>query len=309
MNADYSMTAVYGCTLPGCPGSPNPANGATVSSQPTILAWLGASNAQSYDVYLDGTFRANVTSSQWTLNQTLTLATHTWYVIAKNSCGQSSGPPVVWSFTISCPAPGTPSTPTPANGATVSSQPTILDWADTSGALSYDVYLDGTFRANVPISQWTLNQTLTLGSHNWYIVAKNSCGSTTGPTWTFTINCPTPATPSSPSPSSGATISSQPTILDWADTSGALSYDVYLDGTLRANVPISQWTVNQSLTLATHNWYVVAKNGCGSTTGPTWSFTISQPPTLVVSGVTPTSSNGRLGSTGGIYHYRDRQHR
>jgi hypothetical protein len=104
MNADYSMTAVYGCTLPGFAGSPFPANGATVSSQPTIFSWSGASYAISYDVYLDGTFRANVNTTQWTLNQSLTLATHNWYVIAKNSCGQSPGPPVIWSFTIS-PSP------------------------------------------------------------------------------------------------------------------------------------------------------------------------------------------------------------
>jgi pimeloyl-ACP methyl ester carboxylesterase len=41
-----------------------------------------------------------------------------------------------------------------------------------------------------------------------------------------------------------------------------------------ANVLVSQWTLNQSLSFSSHNWYVVANNGCGSPPGPTWSFTI-----------------------------------
>lgn len=266
------------CPNPGTPSNPNPGNNTTVASQPAVLDWADTSGATSYDVYLDGTFRANVSVSQWTLNQTLSLTTHNWYVVARNGCGSTTGP--TWSFTISCPLPAFPSSPNPANGATVSAAPTILNWSDTSGATSYDVYLDGTFRANVSVSQWTVNQTLTIGSHNWSIVAKNSCGSSPGPSpvWSFTISCPTLGTSSNPSPANGATVSSQPTILDWADTSGATSYDIYMDGSFRGNVSASQWTLNLTIFPGLHSWYVVAKNGCDSTTGPTWSFTLGSPP-------------------------------
>jgi len=189
---------------------------------------------------MDGTFRANVSNSQWTLNLSIFTGPHSWHVVAKNLAGSTTGP--TWNYTISCPTPSTPSGPSPANGVTVTSQPTILDWADTSGATSYDVYMDGTFRANVSTSQWTLNLSIFTGLHTWYVAAKNACGSTTGPTWNYTISCPTPSTPSIPNPANGATVASQPTILDWADTSGATSYDVYMDGTFRANVSTSQWT-------------------------------------------------------------------
>jgi hypothetical protein len=97
-------------------------------------------------------------------------------------------------------APGTPATPSPANGATgVSTSPT-LTWS-ASGATTYDVKF-GT--ANPP-PQVTTGQasasytpsTLSAGTqYFWQIVARNSNGATNGPVWSFT----TAAAASLPSP-------------------------------------------------------------------------------------------------------------
>lgn len=96
-----------------------------------------------------------------------------------------------WSLSITMNAssgvPDTPSSPQPQDGAAVTSSPTILNWADASGATSYDVYLDGGLRANVVSSQWPLNQTLVPGPHTWSISARNQIGVTQGPLWTFNI--------------------------------------------------------------------------------------------------------------------------
>ncbi|NJL70622.1 MAG: hypothetical protein HC888_02880 [Candidatus Competibacteraceae bacterium] len=68
-----------------------------------------------------------------------------------------------------------------------------LDWADTPNASTYDVYLkvdSGSFSkvgANLTVSEWTPSQTYLAASFSWYVVAKNNAGTTTGPTWTFTI--------------------------------------------------------------------------------------------------------------------------
>jgi hypothetical protein len=64
-----------------------------------------------------------------------------------------------------------------------------LDWANAARATSYDVYLDGVLVAsNHPISEWTIDRFLSRNTtHTWYVVAKNSCGSTRGAQWSFTI--------------------------------------------------------------------------------------------------------------------------
>src|SRR5262249_7242400 len=76
--------------------------------------------------------------------------------------------------------PGSPSTPVPSDNASLTSQPTILDWADDTNAQSYDVYFDNLSPINVLNSQWTVNQSLLPGQHTWHVTAKNAAGSTSG---------------------------------------------------------------------------------------------------------------------------------
>jgi len=96
-------------------------------------------------------------------------------------------------------APGTPTSPSPAGGATgVSTSPT-LTWS-SSGATSYDVKF-GT--ANPPpqvttgqaSASYAPSATAAGTQYFWQIVAHNSSGATTGPVWSFTT-----ATASLPSP-------------------------------------------------------------------------------------------------------------
>ena len=71
--------------------------------------------------------------------------------------------------------PLAPTTPSPANSATVTGTPSVLDWADVTGATSYDVYLDNVFKANVTTSQYT-PPTLTNANHTWQVKVKTlSC--------------------------------------------------------------------------------------------------------------------------------------
>src|SRR5207249_4578797 len=83
-----------------------------------------------------------------------------------------------------------PASPSPADTAQVTGSPSLLDWADvTNGAASsYDVYVDGAFKANVATSSWNVSPALANGSHSWYVIAKNNTGNVTGPTWSFTVN-------------------------------------------------------------------------------------------------------------------------
>ena len=184
--------------------------------------------------------------------------------------------------TITCPTPGTPSSPSPSNGTTGISTTPTLSWTG-AGANSYDVYF-GT-GANPPlVVTGTTNASyspsiLSYGTtYYWKIVAKNSCGgSAAGAIWSFTTVCAPLGTPSNPTPTSGATgISTTPT-LSWTG-SNASAYDVYF-GT-GANPPQVTTTPNATYSPSnlsygsTYYWKIIARNNCSdSASGEVWSFT------------------------------------
>jgi hypothetical protein len=96
---------------------------------------------------------------------------------------------------------------------------------------------------------------------------------------------PLPGTPATPAPPDGATGVSIDTDLDWANASGATSYDVYFGDAnpppLAGNTVTSAWILPTLAYETTYYWKVVAKNAAGSTPGPVWSFTSTAAPYLV----------------------------
>ena len=89
--------------------------------------------------------------------------------------------------------------------------------------------------------------------------------------------CPTPGTPSNPSPSDAATNIFVNPILSWSASSSTDSYNVYF-GT-SSNPPYSGNTTNINYSLynlasnTTYFWRISALNNCGNATvGPVWSF-------------------------------------
>ncbi len=277
---------------PGLPSNPDPLDDATGVSMDADLNWGDSANATSYDVYF-GTDPApplhasDVPGSSLTLDP-LGCGTHYyWKIVAKNVCGNTPGP--VWDFTTeTLPPPGTPSTPTPADGATGISIDADLDWADCSNTDTYDVYfgtdpappLDG----NTAVSSYTLGTLLYNTTYYWKIEAKNGCGTTAGVVWSFTTEpCPIPGTPGTPSPGIGATGVSITAVLDWADCSGTDTYEVYLDTNPTPTTKVGESSISSydpDLAWDTHYyWKIIAKNDCGnSTEGPVWDFTTGSAP-------------------------------
>ena len=96
-----------------------------------------------------------------------------------------------WSaedWLVAAAAPAAPTYTSPANGATFNKIPLgSLTWQDVDVATSYDVYLDGTFRANVTGTSWAL-PAVTKGTHTWQVRAKNSAGTTPGSLRSFTVS-------------------------------------------------------------------------------------------------------------------------
>jgi hypothetical protein len=94
---------------PATPASLSPASGANVNTATPTLDWAdvvtsGTSGAAtSYDVYIDGVLKTNVTASQYTVSPALSQGNHTWQIKAKDLIGTTVG--AVWSFTVDTVAP------------------------------------------------------------------------------------------------------------------------------------------------------------------------------------------------------------
>jgi hypothetical protein len=82
-------------TAPGTPANPSPGDGAAGVNGNITLGWTG-SNAQSYDVYLNGALVAKVTSTSWRAGALSAGTTYSWMIVAKNGVGSTSGP--TWKF-------------------------------------------------------------------------------------------------------------------------------------------------------------------------------------------------------------------
>jgi hypothetical protein len=277
---------------PTPPANPNPASGATGISLATTLTWT-SSGATSYDVFF-GTSNpppivsSNQAAASYSASGLSEDTPYFWQIVARNSVGTATGP--IWSFTTVAapPPPSTPSGPSPVNGATGVSLAPTLTWS-SSGATSYDIR----FGTNNPppivssdqaAASFSASGLSASTTYFWQIVARNNAGTTTGPTWSFTTVAapPPPSTPSGPSPVNGATGVSLAPTLTWS-SSGATSYDVRF-GTnnpppiVSSDQAAASFSASGLSASTTYFWQIVARNGAGTTTGPTWSLTTSAPP-------------------------------
>ncbi len=264
--------------------------------------------------YLDLYYTTNISSPSWTLlgtyqcdvsgqakmfSHTFTLSTQEGYHAIRGNYRYDGSASECSTgtyddhddliLTVCTSAPGQASNPSPGNGSTICTTTPTLSWAAASGASSYDVYVDGSLKcANVTTTSCSPG-VLSLGSHNWYVVSKNACGNTTGPTWSFTIQS-APGQASNPSPPNGGTTCSSPT-LSWSAAAGATNYDVYADANLICS-NITTTSCPTTYTSGSHSWYVVSKNICGNTTGPTWNFSIDTTPCPAIANNLLVSKSG-----------------
>ncbi|MFC1525035.1 dockerin type I domain-containing protein [Planctomycetota bacterium] len=209
--------------------------------------------------------------------------------------------------------------PVPADGTTdVPITQQFLEWAEASGATSYDVYFGTsdspphlTNTTAVRIGPAAYGSALSYSTtYYWRIDSKNDVGTTTGNVWSFqTETEPTtpPAQVTSPAPADGAINVPHYSLLlwkvEWAATSGATSYDVYFGTSDTSLDQISPTTYtatcynNLALSYSTtYYWRIDSKNNIGTTEGNVWSFQTEAAPTTPPDQVTsPYPADGETG--------------
>lgn len=107
------------------------------------------------------------------------------------------------------------------------------------------------------------------------------------------LPCAYPTTPKNLSPADGATFVPVNTALDWEDSTGADSYDIFLGTTFPLpkvdTVTDSLYNPTGLVENRTYYWKIAAKNACGEIPGIQWNFITGPPPQP---GLTITSPNG-----------------
>lgn len=192
-------------TPPHIPNTPSPGNGASdISASSSTLSWAGG-DADSADlVYYDirfGTtpdpeFYFRTTDTALALPQLNALQTYYWQIVAVDSRRATTAGPV-WSFTTANLPPLSPSSPVPADGATIVKDNVSLNWAvatdpDEEDIVSYNVYFGSSptlslAADNITETAYTPGDLIVGNTYFWQIVAIDSHGGTTpGPVWSFT---------------------------------------------------------------------------------------------------------------------------
>jgi hypothetical protein len=132
------------------------------------------------------------------------------YQIAVDGRGAASGPIFLsWSLSPACPLPRPPARPSPPDGAEGAGTVPILIWEDEppagggagpagpgGGGVVYDVHFgrcgDVDLAATTAEAVWSPGQLEPGARYCWQVIARDECGSTPGPLWSFTT-APLPA--------------------------------------------------------------------------------------------------------------------
>lgn len=164
-----SIVTVGGYTIPANPTGVSTSN---VTQTSATLNWTSMQGATSYNVYKNGSLVASgLTGTSYNFTGLTPNTGYTLSVAAVNSSG-ASGQTSFGSSTL----PNVPSSPTGLSSTGITQNSATLSWASTSGATSYDVYLNGNYIGNTTSLSYNFTGLSTGTSYNFGVAAVNAGG-------------------------------------------------------------------------------------------------------------------------------------
>ena len=198
------------------PTNPLPERGAGLADSPTDFQWVASPGATQYDLYIDESLAATVTTNHWTSDLHLATGLHSWQVVARDATTLAAGQQ--WLFTIGAPA--IPSVPGIPDGSEQSRNLIDFSWAPSIGATSYDLTLDGVLAGTVTAPVLRLRETVVGGTHTWQVTAKNGLASTPGPMWRFSTPLARLTRTTMPFGSVGSVLTAGPVLMNFPKMTG-----------------------------------------------------------------------------------------
>ncbi len=204
---------------------------------------------------------------------------------------------LVLCTTLAFAQPGAFSLVSPVNGAYVSATP-YFDWATSSGAVRYKLYLDGVLKKDsisTSYYQITTTEALTEALHTWYVVADDGLGNTTQSTqtWSILVDATPPNTFDLVSPTDMQWTNQLRPTFQWSASNdvgvGLAKYQLWIDSLYlyRDNIPASNTsaTPTSDLTNGSHTWFIKAIDSVGNVRKS------NQTRTVKIDNIPPTGSS------------------
>lgn len=272
-------------TLGVPPVTPSGLSFDNLSTNGFTVYWLRQSDADSYNVYLNGTLVQNV-SQTLIFNPSYTfsnLDANTGYnvtIIAVNAWGMSSASQPLTVTTISDP----PSNLTASN---ITSQGVTLTWTGLKGALNYILDQNDNVIATTTDTTYNVTGLSPQTTYTFKVAVQTSAGQSdfSPPITVTTLGVP----PVAPAGLSYSNLTDASFNAYWLRQNDATSYDVYLNGNLVGNVqqPLiynPSYSFDNLSPNTTYTLTVIAKND--------WGQSVASQPLTVTTLITPP--NGLL---------------
>ena len=279
------------------PSTPTNLASSGTTQTSTNLSWNASTDnvgVTGYDVYQDGVLIVTVGNTNYAVNGLTASTSYAFYVIAKDAAGnQSSASNTINVTTLNPPDTTPPSAPTNLTASNTTDSTTDLTWnpsSDNVGVTSYDVYQNGSFRANVAGTFYQVTNLTPDTSYGFYVIARDAAGNTS--LASNTVNVTTDVfvdtqNPTAPTLSASNT-SETTTSLSWSgatDNVGVTDYDVYQNGGFIANVNGTSYQVTGLSENTTYSFFVIANDAAGNSSSASNSVNVT---TLAI----PTCNDG-----------------
>ncbi len=173
-----SVTTLSADTTP--PSAPALSNSLTGINS-TFLSWTAATDniaVVSYDVYRNGVFLVNRTTTTYLVNGLTASTPYTFFVRAKDAAGNVSSNSNVVNVTTLAPDVLPPTPPTLSASLTTSTS-TVLSWSgatDNNGVTAYDVYRGVTLIGTTALLTFTVTGLSPLTPYSFSVRAKDEAG-------------------------------------------------------------------------------------------------------------------------------------
>jgi uncharacterized repeat protein (TIGR01451 family) len=298
-----------------------PADKSTSSASAVTFQWTAVAGASSYRLFAStggGAFANLGTTTETTLNATLTNGTVEWYVQTLfNGCPSFDSAHV--TFTIpraqNCPqSGGTPQSPA---GTTLDHSLVQFSWSAASDAIGYELWLSLDHGPAALLGTTTGATTLThdvaAGSLEWFVVTRfNACPSIESAHATFTMAPPANCTAAAAIltvPGDTTTVSA-PVDFRWSAVPGAAQYQLF--AARNGDAPTLLGTTAElhldarTLQPGAWQWFVVSTfgNGCSSTQSAPGLFTVAPAPPPCAPPAVPAARAGTNASSNVAYTIR-----